>query len=175
MRGPLGALAVSAALAALATGCGIRPTDVVEVGDPATVRLAPAGSPVTVLYFIGPASPPTVLPVTRRVAVVGGQVSRPGPDKTLAMLFGGPTEAEKDAGMWSELPDGAEALSVNVDGPKVRIRLGFSVTKISTLARLQLACTAAHLGDAESGGAQGGSQVTIRGSDGPLEPSICPV
>ncbi|MGW2278455.1 hypothetical protein [Streptomyces sp. NPDC001770] len=168
-------MAVSAALAALATGCGIRPTDVVEVGDPATVQLAPAGSPVTVLYFIGPASPPTVLPVTRRVAVVGGQVSGPGPDKALGMLFGGPSDTEEAAGMWSELPDGAEPLGVNVDGSKVLIQLGFSVTKISTLARLQLVCTAAHLSEAASDGTQGGARVTIRGSDGPLEPSTCPV
>ncbi|MCX5401800.1 hypothetical protein [Streptomyces sp. NBC_00102] len=171
MRGPLRVLAVPAALAALVTGCGIRPTDVVEVGDPATVQLAPAGSPVTVLYFIGPGSPRTVLPVTRRTATVGVQESSPGPDKVLGMLFGGPSPSEEATGMWSELPDGAVTLGMDVDGAQVLIRLGSSVTRLSTLARLQLVCTAAHLSTAEAGG----TRVTIRGTDGLIGPSSCPV
>ncbi|MFD6423498.1 GerMN domain-containing protein [Streptomyces sp. NPDC060198] len=174
MRGPLRVLAVPAALAALATGCGIRPTDVVEVGDPATVRIAPAGSAVIVLYFIGPSSPRTVLPVTRRVTTVGGQESGPGPDKVLGMLFGGPSASEKAAGLWSELPDGASTLGMSVDGSQVRIRLSSSVTRISTLARLQLVCTVAHLSTARAG-VQSGALVTIRGTDGSIEPSACPV
>lgn len=175
MRGPLRVLAVPAVLAALATGCGIRPTHVVEVGDPATVRIAPAGSAVTVLYFIGSSSPRTVLPVTRRVATVGGQQNGPGPDKVLGMLFGGPSAPEEAAGLWSELPDGAITLGVDVEGAQVRIRLGSSVTKISTLARLQLVCTMAQLSSAEAGGGRGGAMVTIRGTDGSVEPSTCPV
>lgn len=163
-----------AAVAALTVGCGVRPTDVVEVGDPATARVSPAGSG-TVLYFIGPSSPRTVLPVVRGSRTSGGQGVDPPPDKALGMLTGGPTESEKAAGLWTELPTDMVMLGAAIDGPRVRVRLGTPVTGLSTLARLQLVCTAAHLSAPGTGGPRGSAQVTVQGTDGSIGPSACPL
>ncbi|WEH38205.1 hypothetical protein [Streptomyces sp. AM 2-1-1] len=91
------------------------------------------------------------------------------------MLFRGPDESEEDAGFWSELPDGKPAVEVEADGRQVRVRLGTPVGRLSTLARLQLVCTAAHLGPARTSGVRESVRVTVRGSDGSMEPSVCPL
>ncbi|MFF1837747.1 hypothetical protein ACFVXE_26590 [Streptomyces sp. NPDC058231] len=153
-------LGVLLPFALLAAGCGIRASGVVEVGDPATVDVAPGPRTGVLLYFIGPASPDAPLPVARQV------VAKPG--DTLTLLFDGPSKAERAAGMRTELPDvpGQAKWSIGQDG--VSVRLGSPVTGLSELARQQLICTAAH-----TGGAGPGAAVTVSGTDGSIGPARC--
>lgn len=65
----------------LATGCGIRATDVVEAGEPATVEVGPADQLGTLLYFVSSSSASRLMPVVRKartVEVGDGAWGRPG-------------------------------------------------------------------------------------------------
>ncbi|MEV0094540.1 hypothetical protein [Streptomyces sp. NPDC050738] len=146
----------------LAGGCGIRSTDVVEVGEPATGQIGTPGTPgkegVT-LYFQGPDG---LMPVVRPY---GKDVD---PGKRLAMLLVGPTAAERAAGLRTELPefDGSPALEENPGD--VRILLMGPVAGLPAGARQQLVCTAASF--------KGQSLMTtvrISGSDGDLGMEPC--
>ncbi|MFD7942976.1 hypothetical protein [Streptomyces sp. NPDC059744] len=161
-------------LALLATGCGIRSTDVVEVGDPATVQVAPGAQHGTVLYFISPSSPGGLLPVVRPVdnpsATSGAGDDGRTRGKQLALLFQGPSRAEREAGLRSELPMGSGQVSVTTSQEGVRVRLASGVNQLSELARQQLICTVAY-----ESGAQQGATVTVFGSDGSIGPARCSV
>ncbi|MFJ7946341.1 hypothetical protein ACIQ6K_22220 [Streptomyces sp. NPDC096354] len=167
----LGALLL---LALLATGCGIRSTDVVEVGDPATVQVAPGAQHGTVLYFISPSSPGGLLPVVRPVdnpsATSGAGDDGRTRGKQLALLFQGPSRAEREAGLRSELPMGSGQVSVTTGQEGVRVRLPSGVNQLSELARQQLICTVSY-----ERGAQQGSTVTVLGNDGSIGPARCSV
>ncbi|MFI5628677.1 hypothetical protein ACIA8E_04655 [Streptomyces sp. NPDC051664] len=157
----------------LATGCGIRSTDVVEVGDAATVQVAPARAG-TVLYFISPAPRGGVLPVVRQVDIPGDKTSAgtgegaQGWGKEIAMLFNGPSPAEKKAGLRTELPMINGEVSVRTDREGVRVRLESAVNQLSELARQQLICTVAH-----ARGVEQGMAVTVSGTDGSVGPARC--
>ncbi|MEW2486110.1 hypothetical protein [Streptomyces sp. NPDC048411] len=159
----------------LVTGCGIRASDVVEVGDPATVD-APGSRQGTLLYFISSSSPGTLLPVVRQFDVpmeapssgTGDLKSLAG--KPLVLLFGGPSRAEMDAGLATELPQGHVGLSMTVTRSGVLVRLDIPVTGLSGLAQQQLICTAVHSGVPDPGAA-----VTLSGTDGSVGPTHCTV
>ncbi|MFI6058296.1 hypothetical protein [Streptomyces sp. NPDC051286] len=160
----------------LATGCGIRASDVVEVGDPATVEVAPGSRQGTLLYFISSSSPGTLLPVVRQIGIpVQGASSGMGDlkssaGKPLVLLFGGPSRAELDAGLTTELPQGHVGLSMTVTRSGVLVRLDIPVTGLSGLAQQQLICTAVHSSVADPGAA-----VTLSGTDGSVGPTHCTV
>ncbi|MEV6547125.1 hypothetical protein AB0M57_00280 [Streptomyces sp. NPDC051597] len=147
----------------LATGCGVRSTDVVEVGDPAYVRPTPTGPGSVTLYLTGPGG---LLPVVRS----GGQEEQ-SPGGAVLLLLSGPTDAEKDAGLGSELPNYYGGLVVGREGRSVNIRLERAVRDFPALARQQLACTAAHAVGEE---ASTTVTVTVTGTDGTLPPTACP-
>ncbi|MFE7352034.1 hypothetical protein ACFU8Q_02255 [Streptomyces sp. NPDC057543] len=165
-------------LVLLAAGCGIRATDVVEVGDPATVEVAPGGQQGTVLYFVSPSSPSRLMPVVRQVDLttqgeVGAGGAVPvwrGSDKAVAMLFAGPTEAEAEAGLRTELPDIGVVSSVTVKPDGVSVRLNTAVRELSEVARQQLICTVAQAGTADRNTA-----VTVIGTGGVIGPVRCSV
>ncbi|MFC8261561.1 hypothetical protein ACFUNF_29095 [Streptomyces sp. NPDC057291] len=160
----------------LATGCGIRSTDVVQVGDPATVEVAPGARAGTVLYFISPSSRGGLLPVVRQVDIPSATSSSGTGDdgrsrgKQLAMLFKGPSPAEREAGLRTELPMSSDQVSVTTSQAGVRVRIASAVNQLSELARQQLICTAAY----ERGGRQG-TTVTVFGTDGSIGPASCSV
>ncbi|MET7492699.1 hypothetical protein [Streptomyces sp900116325] len=158
----------------LATGCGIRSTDVVEVGDPATVEVAPGAQQGTVLYFISSSSPGGLLPVVRQVDDPSATSSSGTGDdgrsrgKQLALLFMGPSRAERKAGLRSELPMSSDQVSVTTGQDGIRVRLASGVNQLSELARQQLICTVAY----EHGQ---GTTVTVLGTDGSIGPARCSV
>ncbi|WP_326606451.1 hypothetical protein OG930_32530 [Streptomyces sp. NBC_01799] len=160
----------------LATGCGIRSTDVVEVGDSATVQVAPGARAGTVLYFISPSSRGGLLPVVRQVdspvdtTSAGTGEGSQSWGKELSMLFSGPSPAEKRAGLRTELPMIRGEMIVRMDRQGVRVRLESTVNQLSELARQQLICTIAH-----ARGAEQGTKVTVSGTDGSIGPVRCSV
>ncbi|OAR23635.1 hypothetical protein A8W25_13970 [Streptomyces sp. ERV7] len=145
----------------LASGCGIRSTDVVEVGDPAFAKVVPTGDEATTLYFKGPGG---LLPVVRS----GGHKESMLGDSLIRLLIG-PSDAEKDAGLTSELPNYYGGLAIGREGEKVTVRLERAVLDFPPLARQQLACTAAHA--VPKGQAV---KVTVFGTDGRLDLPGCP-
>ncbi|MFF2409659.1 hypothetical protein [Streptomyces sp. NPDC058092] len=164
-------------LVLLANGCGIQATDVVEVGDPATVDVAP-GSQGTLLYFVSSSSANRLMPVVRQIDLTAqGEVDAGGAvpvwrgsDKAVAMLFAGPTEAEAEAGLRTELPDISAVSSVTLEPDGVRVRVNTDVTELSEVARQQLICTAAQARTADRYAA-----VTVTGTGGVIGPARCSV
>ncbi|WP_406456784.1 hypothetical protein OG782_31535 [Streptomyces sp. NBC_00876] len=169
----LGALLPAVVLAA---GCGIRATDVVEAGEPAIVQVGPAGQQGTVLYFVSSSSAARVLPVVRLdrsqegSGVYGGATPAGGAERALDMLMAGPSKAEQDAGLRSELPTRRIALTVELSAQGVQVTLDAEVTGLSEPARQQLFCTAAQARTADRGEA-----VTVTGTDGVIGPAHCSV
>jgi hypothetical protein len=172
----LRALVALMAFALPVTGCGIRASDVVEVGDPATVDVAPGSRQGTLLYFISSSAPGVLLPVVRQIDIPAQTTSSGTGDlksssgKALVLLFGGPSRAERDAGMTTELPQSHAGLSMAVTRSGVLVRLDGPVTGLSGLAQQQLICTAVH-----SGVPDPGASVTLSGTDGSVGPTHCTV
>ncbi|MFE9401117.1 hypothetical protein ACFYNY_05000 [Streptomyces sp. NPDC006530] len=141
----------------LAAGCGIQSTDVIAVGDPASAQAMP-GDNATVLYFTGPDG---LMPVVREGA----------PKPPLPLLFAGPDQDERAAGLGTELPSAQGALKMSVSGSTVTVVLGQDVSRLTPLAQRQIACTAlqAVVKDRER-------RVMINGTGGPssLSPLACP-
>ncbi|THA79290.1 hypothetical protein E6R60_01865 [Streptomyces sp. A0642] len=171
-----GALLVPLVL--LAGGCGIRATEVVEAGEPATVQVAPAGELSTVLYFTSSSAATRLMPVVRYTAPSGegsgagtyGEEPPAGAVRALDMLFAGPTRAERDAGLRSELPTHRVKRSIELSAQGVRVTLDIPVTQLSEPARQQLFCTAAQARTADRA-----EVVTVTGTDGVIGPARCSV
>ncbi|WP_328886188.1 hypothetical protein [Streptomyces sp. NBC_00316] len=172
----LRALGVLLPFVLLAAGCGIQSTDVVEVGDPATAEVVPGRNQGTLLYFISPSARDGVLPVVRvagrpeESASSGTGDAKQRPVELLALLFNGPSPAERKAGLRTELPMLSGEMSLDVDPDRVRVRLPSPVTKLSGLARRQLICTLAH-----APGTEPGADVMVSGTDGSVGPDRCSV
>lgn len=159
-RSRTGAIALLLPAVLAPAGCGVRPSEVVEVGDPAIVKTAPdAAHGGTAVYLKGPDG---VLPVIR--ATDGKET----PGAAVLMLLDGPTDADRDAGLTSDVPNYYGGLAINVDDTTVRVTLTRPVRDFSAVARQQLACTAAHA-TAESRAVT----VVLRGSDTSLAPERC--
>nr|WP_239081768.1 hypothetical protein [Streptomyces sp. SID9727] len=161
----------------LAPGCGIRATDVVEAGEPATVEVAPAGQRGALLYFVSSSSASRLLPVVRTVSPVGevdGEAwadDRPtGASAALYLLFDGPTRSEHDAGLRTELPSGRVRAAIELSAEGVKATVSIPVTRLSQAARQQLVCTAATAGTADRT-----EVVTVTGTDGVIGPTHCSV
>ncbi|MCM2410739.1 hypothetical protein [Streptomyces sp. RKAG290] len=170
------ALGATLAVALLSAGCGIRATDVVEAGEPAIVEVVPARPLGTLLYFVSSSSASRLLPVVRPgepldgSAGAGSGEASAGADKALSLLFAGPSKAERDAGLRSELPHGRVELSVRLSAQGVQVTLDAPVNGLSETARQQLFCTAAQARTADRGEA-----VTVTGTDGVIGPAHCSV
>ncbi|MFI9201470.1 hypothetical protein [Streptomyces sp. NPDC053048] len=126
------------ALAASLAGCGIEPTEVVEVGQPAQgVKRPGVTTPEVQLYFGFPGGVQMV-PRPAEAAVTA--------EEAVLLLMAGPNEAEKMRGLYSELPRTGGRLVVTPAQDRVTVSLPLDVTRLSPLARVQLVCTAAHNG-----------------------------
>ncbi|WP_406282463.1 hypothetical protein [Streptomyces sp. NBC_00209] len=160
----------------LATGCGIRATDVVEAGEPATVEVGPADQLGTLLYFVSSSSASRLMPVVRKARTVEvgggawGEAGSTGAPDALLLLFLGPTRTEHDAGLRSELPTGRTRVGVELNADGVRVTVDIPVTGLSQAARQQLICTAARARTADRTEA-----VTVKGTDGVIGPAHCSV
>ncbi|AZQ74522.1 MULTISPECIES: hypothetical protein [Streptomyces] len=133
------AAALCGALAGVLAGCGVEPTDVIEVGQPAQGAKQP-GAPVREvrLYFGFPGG---LEPRSRPAA---GEV---GAEEAVALLLQGPNEAERMQGLFTDLPKLPQSSVVVATVPgTVTIRLPLDPTRLSAIARNQLVCTASHNG-----------------------------
>ncbi|MEW1891391.1 hypothetical protein [Streptomyces sp. NPDC085659] len=161
----------------LTTGCGIRATDVVEAGEPATVEVAPADQLGTLLYFVSSSSASRLMPVVRTSRTVqvgesgdGEEAGSTGAPDALSLLLLGPTRTERDSGLRSELPIGRTRVAVELNADGVRVTVDMPVTALSQAARQQLICTAARARTADRSEA-----VTVKGTDGVIGPAHCSV
>ncbi|MEU5909475.1 hypothetical protein [Micromonospora sp. NPDC047527] len=158
-------VAVGLLFALLATGCGVRPSEVIN-GRPAVT----GPSEGTGIYLIADG----------QVALVIRQTKTPSPPlspaATLALLAKGASETERSAGLTSEVPADLVPADVGptVDGPGVTVTVAGAVLPLSPLAADQLVCTVA---DAVARTAQGTSfaPVTLVGPDGTRPARTCPL
>ncbi|MEO6083503.1 MAG: hypothetical protein ABIQ18_10410 [Umezawaea sp.] len=131
--------------ALLVTGCGVRPGGVV-VGGP-----APTVASAVVLYL-----------------VAGGRVTPvPRPSETtdaLTLLAAGPTAAERERGLTTEVPAGAVFDGIVFDGHLADVTVSVDVTTLSPNAFDQIVCTAS----------PGSTPVTVVGGGQSRGPGTCP-
>ncbi|WP_405997751.1 hypothetical protein [Streptomyces sp. NBC_00829] len=162
-----GACSAAAALGLLLTGCGIPGTDVVEAGEPAAVTV-PGRSDSTLLFFVSPSGELT--PVLH-------QFRPDGAGQALLALRLGPDEADRAAGLTTQLPPFEFSqlgrtgdVQVKAAKGRVDVVVDMAVNGLSETARNQVLCTLAH---AEPKGES--YEVKVTGSDGVIGPGRCPL
>ncbi|MET7338543.1 hypothetical protein [Nonomuraea sp. NPDC005650] len=161
MRTGLARRVLAAGLVSLvaAAGCGVRPTDVIRVGNPPSGRVAPTTKITLFLVKNG------------RLSAVTRSSDRPMfRAATLALLADGPTASEQERGFTTEVPLEAGPFSVT-DAPAghVEVTLSTPAGELSTLAVGQIVCTAAAVTALE-----GPAKVTIVGAGQSVGPRNCP-
>lgn len=170
----------------LAGGCGIRDSDVIEAGGPATVEAFLNRDADMLLFFRSPDG--GLSPVVREVRpsagfgdeyIEPGTVARdpfgpagPAPtEKVVLALLSGPGEADRAAGLTTALPALREKEAVQVevgsDGG-ITARLPLAVQDLDATAVRQLTCTIAY-----NQAKDGRGVVTLRGQDGAQRTGSC--
>ncbi|MCG5213390.1 hypothetical protein [Streptosporangium sp. KLBMP 9127] len=160
MRTGLARRVLAAGLVSLVAvaGCGVRPSDVIPVGDPPSGRVE--STPTITFYLVK----------NGRVSAV----TRPGGrlllTDRLALLADGPTAREQADGFTTDVPFEAGPFSVTTepDHPLV-VTLSIPVGELSALAVEQIVCTAAAVTGPESP-----AQVTVVGAGQSVGPRNCP-
>ncbi|MFE3455019.1 GerMN domain-containing protein [Nonomuraea sp. NPDC059194] len=136
MRTGLARRVLAAGLVSLVAvaGCGVRPSDVIEAGDPPSGAVVPTTT--ITLYLVK----------NGRLSVV----TRPSGGRplfradTLALLAAGPTTMEKADGFTTDVPPDASPFSVTVKtAGHLVVTLSTPAGELSTLAVDQIVCTAA--------------------------------
>ncbi|MFG2876496.1 GerMN domain-containing protein [Streptomyces sp. NPDC048337] len=162
------ATAALAGCALLLSGCGIKPTGVIESGHAATVK-KPGGN-AAVLYFVSKEGD-RLVPVP--FAIDGGYTIAP---RALArLLLDGPVGPAREAGLTTalpRLPAGQEdTMAVTDYSPAagITVRVPFAVGGLSELARNQLVCTVGVSAVPDTL-----SPVALRGTDTELPAAECP-
>lgn len=148
---PTAALAVL--LGATAAACGIDTTGPVRAGPPASGIPRPGTrAQSTQLYFAGPYGLHAVFRPTGR---------RLGPQQALDLLLKGPTDAERQRGLVSQVPAMAGQVTATAATGAVDVFVPVAVAtgELDVTAVGQLACTAAH---AEVPGGRPATRVDIR-------------
>lgn len=176
------------------TGCGIQQSDVVEVGGPATVAVAPGETSRMLLFYVD--ADGRLMPVARDMAgpIDGWEdyrmpfgmaepTYRPGSgiagSKALAALLEGPNKEETAAGLATRLPgpggwtdkDAPHFLPPSGTGGAertLRVRLPFPVGELDGAAIRQLVCTAAYNEETD-----GLAAVVLTGPGGSLPAERC--
>lgn len=146
--------ALAAGFTALtAAGCGISPAGPVSAGAPASGIQRPGTEARDVqLYFAGPYG----------LRAVNRPTDRPlGPQQALDLLLEGPTSAERERGLVTQVPSMAGRLTATPADGAVDLYVPLTVSSgdLDVTAVAQLACTAAH---AHVPGNRPASQVDIR-------------
>ncbi|MFC5719444.1 hypothetical protein ACFP1Z_04495 [Streptomyces gamaensis] len=155
MRARRAALRAAAVLLAgtVAAGCGIPGTGPVRAGAPASGVPQPGTEARHArLYFVGPYG---IRPVTRTVdrALT--------PQRALDLLLEGPTGAERDRGLFSQVPAWTGRLTATTAPGAVDVSVPVSVADggLDVSVVSQIACTAAH---AEVPGGRPAEEVDVR-------------
>ncbi|WP_217169089.1 GerMN domain-containing protein [Streptomyces sp. AC512_CC834] len=136
-RAAVGALAAPLLVATVA-GCGIGATGPVHAGAPASGVQRPGSEARTArLYFAGPYG---VQSVTRSVD------RPPSPQQALELLLEGPTPAERERGLTTQVPPMGGLLTATASDGAVDVFVPVEVStgELDVTAVSQLACTAAH-------------------------------
>ncbi|MEU6865787.1 hypothetical protein ABZ924_21420 [Streptomyces sp. NPDC046876] len=131
------AVALPAAVGLLLTGCGIKPTGVIESGAPAKMTV-PVPNQDSMVYY---------LTLDGRLAPSSVPYTSPSPGGALARLLAGPTQQERAAGLRTAVPvlDSKTAAEVRVlqsNSAVVEVVLPIMVEDLPDPARRQLVCTA---------------------------------
>ncbi|MFF0869740.1 hypothetical protein ACFYUV_48855 [Nonomuraea sp. NPDC003560] len=157
MRAALPRRALAAGLLALVAGCGVRPSDVIAVGQPpkGTVAL----TTTIILYLVKDG----------RLSAVTRPSARPlFRTERLALLAAGPIEKERALGLSTEVPPEADPFLVTV---KARDRMVLTPSApggdLSPLAVQQIVCTAAALPDSPA-------RIAVAGARTSVDPRDCP-
>ncbi|MFE2478867.1 hypothetical protein [Streptomyces sp. NPDC059389] len=157
------AAAVAALLGgALLTGCGIKPTGVIESGAAAKVVVPGPGTKGTV-YLVS--ADGRLFPIPDREQPSVSQTS------LLVRLLVGPSEAQKAAGLETRLPvldikkQGASAGTTMISDDTIGVGVPFKVATLSETARQQLVCTVAST--------EPGVRVVLLGPDADIGPARC--
>ncbi|WP_051696047.1 hypothetical protein [Streptomyces sp. NRRL S-244] len=146
----------------LLTGCGIKPTGVIESGAAAKVVVPGPGTKGTV-YLV--ASDGRLFPVPDREQPSVSEAS------LLIRLLVGPTEAQRAAGLETRLPvldikkQGASAGTTMISADTIGVGVPFKVATLSETARQQLVCTVASTDPRY--------QVVLLGPDADIGPARC--
>lgn len=177
------AFAVAAAVPLLG-GCGIRETDVIEAGGPASIQTFYDRENEMLLFFRssdGGMSP--VIRTTANSSVFDGYVEGSGDqnlgdtagrvptEKVVLALLGGPRAEDREAGLSTSLPDPLPGGTVKIErspGGRVTTRLPFATGNLNSTALRQLTCTIAYSEDAD-----GEVVVELTGQDGASRSGTC--
>jgi hypothetical protein len=161
LRSAARAVALPAAAGLLLTGCGIKPTGVIESGAPAKMTVTvPNGE--SLVYYLTPDD---------RLAPSSVWYTSPTPGGALARLLIGPSEQEKAAGLRTAVPavDFTTATEVRVlqtNSDVIEVLLPIAVDGLPELARRQLVCTALSATPSHY-------EAVLRGPDTMLDPARC--
>ncbi|MEU9864298.1 hypothetical protein AB0D99_25830 [Streptomyces sp. NPDC047971] len=177
-------------------GCGIQQSDVVEVGGPATVAVAPGETSRMLLFYVD--ADGRLMPVARDMAgpidgwdgyrMPNGQPPPTYPlgsgipgGKALAALLEGPNKEERAAGLATRLPGPRPGGWTDKEAPHLlprtdttdaehtlRVRLPFPVGELDGVAIRQLVCTAAYNEETD-----GRASVVLTGPGGSLPAERC--
>ncbi|MEV0266109.1 hypothetical protein AB0I49_32875 [Streptomyces sp. NPDC050617] len=155
--------AAAALLLVLVPGCGVEPTGVIDVGQPATGAKRPGASArEAVLYFL---SPMGMRPVRRPAS---DDVSA---EEAVHLLIGGPNGAERRRGMRTAVPKLAD-VHVTTGKGRVSVQVPMKVSDLGVFARNQLVCTAAG-NDVPGGKPSWEVKVDLSGGGGAVEDLMC--
>ncbi|MFI1420817.1 hypothetical protein ACH4VX_23110 [Streptomyces sp. NPDC020731] len=161
-----GAVAVASGVLLLG-GCGIRETDVIEAGGPASVEAFVDHDYKMLLFFHsreGGISPVIRSPgSTLEYGPEGGLVAGQDPDdadappvpteKVILALLSGPDEQDREAGLSTSLPPAPSAgplrVEVSPGGEEVTADLPIALDGLGRTALRQLICTIAYSHDAD--------------------------
>ncbi|CAM4153177.1 lipoprotein [Nocardiopsis rhodophaea] len=147
---PRAGAATVLALAAL-TGCGIPPTDPSVAGGPAQgIRRPGADTHTARIFFVDSAGP----------RAVARPVDRP-PDapEAIDLLLDGPSPAERERGLFTEVPPMGRDVSVTATKGTVNIYIPVKASAVPVTAISQIVCTAAN---ADIPGGRPPAEVVVR-------------
>lgn len=136
MRNRLSLLSLLVPVLLLAAGCGISPTAPEKAGAPASgIQRPGTGADFARLYFVGPYG----------LRAAARPADRPlSPQQVLDLLLEGPTSAERERGLISEVPSMNGRLTATATTGTVDVYLPVNIKELQVAAVSQLTCTAAH-------------------------------
>ncbi len=159
-------------LCGVLTGCGIRPTGVVDAGEPARGPIPEATEAIGETGGIQAAKPGAELYfVTGDTvqAVFRPDLPQGNPDIALLFLLKGPTGDELRSGYATDLPPDLTALQLGRRSPDtVSVVMNLDPNRLSSLAVLQITCTISYTVPLES-------RITLSSPDGEIfDTKPCP-
>ncbi|MEU3842779.1 hypothetical protein AB0E88_22430 [Streptomyces sp. NPDC028635] len=178
------AAAVAAGLALLA-GCGIRQTEAIGAGSPATVQAFLAPDTRMLIFFTSPdGSLSPVIRSTEPPARFGDEYQRSGTgqgsnqpkqpvttEKVVVALLEGPSAQDRAVGLRTSLPPAGRGKAVTVNASPdgaVTVGLPLALGGLNRTALRQLICTIAYTRNTD-----GAVTVHLKGQDGAARSGTC--